>query len=206
MTAYHEVTKQRRFNINLGKLGTKLIDENSNHKQVGEKNRRKSAFAQDEDGYMFLPEGFRLRFGNGETIDFYADTVSQKDEWVKMISEAVGKDAAAEKMSWTGLVLAKERADAAKKEAPLPSAHQAKPNVPPRQTTKSLPNSPQKGMRPKSTVAERAPPPPVEKSPTRQNPFVSPQKRRENAQTAKDNKNTGSDRSDRRRGVRSMIF
>ena len=73
------------------------------------KGRRKSAFAEEEEGYMFVEEGFRVRFANGETIDFYADSAAEKDGWMKVLSEVVGKDTNKPK-SWTDLVLAKQRA------------------------------------------------------------------------------------------------
>ena len=77
------------------------------------KARRKSAFAEEEEGYMFVEEGFRIRFANGETIDFYADSAAEKDGWMKVLSEVVGKDTFKQK-SWTDLVLAKQRAAASR--------------------------------------------------------------------------------------------
>ena len=77
------------------------------------KARRKSAFAEEEEGYMFVEEGFRIRFANGETIDFYADSAAEKDGWMKVLSEVVGKDTTKQK-SWTDLVLAKQRAAASR--------------------------------------------------------------------------------------------
>ena len=70
--------------------------------------RRKSAFAEEEEGYMFVEEGFRLRFANGETIDFYADSAAAKDEWMKALSEVVGKDVS-KATKWTDVVIAKQR-------------------------------------------------------------------------------------------------
>lgn len=75
--------------------------------------RRKSAFAEEEEGYMFVEEGFRIRFANGETIDFYADSAAEKDGWMKVLAEVVGKDSVKNK-AWTDLVLAKHRAIASK--------------------------------------------------------------------------------------------
>ena len=79
------------------------------------KGRRKSAFAEEEEGYMFVEEGFRIRFANGETIDFYADSAAEKDGWMKVLSEVVGKDVVKPK-SWTDIVLAKQRAAASRAE------------------------------------------------------------------------------------------
>lgn len=72
------------------------------------KGRRKSAFAEEDEGYQFVEEGFRIRFANGETIDFYADSAADKDGWMSVLSRAVGKTAVAGK-EWTRAVLAKER-------------------------------------------------------------------------------------------------
>jgi len=58
---------------------------------------------------MFVEEGFRVRFANGETIDFYADSAAEKDGWMRVLSEVVGKEAKATK-KWTDLVFAKEKA------------------------------------------------------------------------------------------------
>ncbi|KAL8696210.1 MAG: hypothetical protein Q9201_007773 [Fulgogasparrea decipioides] len=115
-TAYHEVTRQPRATINLSKA-SKLIDDKSSliQKEASGKSggRRKSAFAEEEEGYMFVEEGFRIRFANGETIDFYADSAAQKDGWMKVLSEVVGKDLSKPR-SWTDIVLAKQRAAASK--------------------------------------------------------------------------------------------
>lgn len=79
--------------------------------------RRKSAFADDEEGYMFVEEGFRIRFANGEVIDFYADSAAAKDEWMAALSEVVGKQAAApcgSTKGWTEMVLKREKSTKAK--------------------------------------------------------------------------------------------
>ena len=54
--------------------------------------RRRSAFAEDEEGYMFVEEGFRIRFNNGEVIDFYADTSEDKEGWMKVLSDVIGQE------------------------------------------------------------------------------------------------------------------
>lgn len=72
------------------------------------KGRRKSAFAEEDEGYQFVEEGFRIRFANGETIDFYADSAADKDGWMSVLSGAVGRSAIAGK-EWTKVVLAKQR-------------------------------------------------------------------------------------------------
>ena len=96
LTAYHESTMQPRATINLSKA-SRLIDDKSSliadpasnapstpssstsTSTAGNKTRRKSAFAEEDDGYQFVEEGFRLRFANGETIDFYADDRAAKE-------------------------------------------------------------------------------------------------------------------------------
>lgn len=52
--------------------------------------RRRSAFAEEEEGYMFVEEGFRIRFNNGEVIDFYADTAEDKEGWMRILSDIIG--------------------------------------------------------------------------------------------------------------------
>ncbi|KAF2456332.1 cell division protein anillin-domain-containing protein, partial [Lineolata rhizophorae] len=92
LTAYHETTRQPRATINLSKA-TKLIDDRrqltQEHVSSRGGGRRKSAFAEEEEGYMFVEEGFRLRFANGETIDFYADDAASKDGWMKVLEDVV---------------------------------------------------------------------------------------------------------------------
>lgn len=118
LTAYHESTLQRRVTINLAKA-SKLIDDKSsltkndnNSPGKAGRSRRKSAFAEDEEGYMFVEEGFRIRFANGEVIDFYAENAAQKDDWMKALADVVGKENAAEKQTWVTAVLARHKADA----------------------------------------------------------------------------------------------
>ncbi|KAL2802141.1 hypothetical protein BJX63DRAFT_441377 [Aspergillus granulosus] len=114
LTAYHETTRQPRATINLAKAA-KLIDDRSTLTQKettarGGK-RRKSAFAEEEEGYMFVEEGFRIRFGNGEVIDFYADSPADKEGWMKVLAETVGKGSSgtSQVKPWTELVLKRER-------------------------------------------------------------------------------------------------
>ena len=71
--------------------------------------RRKSAFINEEaEGYMYLEEGFRIWFANGEVIDFRADTREEKREWVNVLQGVVGKVPA--RKEWAEAVLARERA------------------------------------------------------------------------------------------------
>lgn len=61
---------------------------------------------------MFVEEGFRIRFGNGEVIDFYADSPAAKEGWLRVMSEAVGKGSSSGNGAlkpWADLVLKRER-------------------------------------------------------------------------------------------------
>ncbi|KAF2795578.1 DUF1709-domain-containing protein [Melanomma pulvis-pyrius CBS 109.77] len=198
LTAYHEATRQPRATINLAKA-TKLIDDKSALQQPATTKtggRRKSAFAEEEEGYMFVEEGFRMRFANGEVIDFYADSAAQKDAWMNVLSECVGKDVAGSK-GWTTMVLEKERkekaqapqlaqAKALKENANGNSAPQFRPRSHEGPGSRSMPSSPVKGH---SRTQSHAPPPPD----ARHKPATTPRHR--------DAGNTN-----RRDQVRSMIF
>jgi hypothetical protein len=70
--------------------------------------RRKSGFAEEEEGYMFVEEGFRIRFNNGEVIDFYADTSVDKEGWMKVLDACIGKEGDGNKSGWCDLVLKRE--------------------------------------------------------------------------------------------------
>lgn len=95
LTAYHEATRQPRATINLGNA-KRLIDDRQTltEKETTAKGgkRRRSAFAEEEEGYMFVEEGFRIRFNNGEVIDFYADSTKDKEGWMRVLSEVVGRN------------------------------------------------------------------------------------------------------------------
>ena len=95
LTAYHEATRQPRATINLSNA-KRLIDDRValTEKETVSKGgkRRRSAFAEDEEGYMFVEEGFRIRFNNGEVIDFYADTAEDKEGWMKVLSDVIGRE------------------------------------------------------------------------------------------------------------------
>jgi hypothetical protein len=110
LTAYHETTRQPRATINLANA-SKLIDDRRalTQKETSGKGgkRRKSGFAEEEEGYMFVEEGFRIRFNNGEVIDFYADTAADKEGWMKVLDGCVGKEGDA-KSKWCDLVLKRE--------------------------------------------------------------------------------------------------
>ena len=57
---------------------------------------------------MFVEEGFRIRFNNGEVIDFYADTAADKEGWMKVLDSCVGKDSDVAKGSWCAMVMRRE--------------------------------------------------------------------------------------------------
>lgn len=110
--------------------------------------RRKSAFAEEEEGYMFVEEGFRIRFSNGETIDFYADSAAAKEGWMKALSEVVGKEPAKAK-GWTDLVLAKQRASStSSKTTSATNAYGKAPPARPAPLTPTAHNSHQSSMPP----------------------------------------------------------
>jgi hypothetical protein len=182
------MTHQPRATINLAKAA-KLIDDKSalTQKETSTKGggRRKSAFAEEEEGYMFVEEGFRIRFANGEVIDFYADSAAEKDGWMKVLSDVVGKDSkAASGKGWTEMVLKRERSNAAKVAARAPghprkgSGEKEKVGGTNVNSMKSAPTSPVKKdvamPRPQSQSGLMRPgfstnaPPPVEKSPRHQ--------------------------------------
>ena len=125
------------------------------------KGRRKSAFAEEEEGYMFVEEGFRVRFANGETIDFYADSAAEKDGWMKVLSEVVGKDTTKLK-SWTDLVLAKQRAAASRTDQAKQGQTKSSSGVKQAPPLRSAPPTPAKHF-----VHPNVAPPAPEKSPRR---------------------------------------
>ena len=77
---------------------------------------------------MFVEEGFRIRFGNGEVIDFYADSPLNKDEWMQALSQVVGKgvqSSSAPVKGWPEMVLKREKKSKAEVPAQRPkTAHQ----------------------------------------------------------------------------------
>ncbi|RDW65438.1 putative bud site selection protein BUD4 [Coleophoma crateriformis] len=111
LTAYHESTRQPRATINLSNA-RKLIDDRralTQKETIGKGgSRRKSGFAEEEEGYMFVEEGFRIRFNNGEVIDFYADTGADKEGWMKVLDACIGKEGESVKGRWCDVVLKRE--------------------------------------------------------------------------------------------------
>ncbi|KAA8900532.1 hypothetical protein TRICI_006201 [Trichomonascus ciferrii] len=104
LTAYSETSRKPRATINLAKALRVIYEKNQLTQpvvMVG-KNRRKSAFAQEEEAFMFVNEAFRIRFGNGEIIDFYADGEEVKREWIENLTKVIGS--ATERKPWVDLV------------------------------------------------------------------------------------------------------
>lgn len=173
LTAYHEHTHQKRAVINLSKA-TRLVDDKStlvadpkSGNPSSKHGRRKSAFAEEDEGYQYVEEGFRIRFANGETIDFYADSAAEKETWMSVLSQVMGKpDPGKKSATWTDLVLARERVEginSAHHQAPPQTTEVrdfTKPPAPKRQpsdrkplnTSKSLPSSPMKSGPPERSA------------------------------------------------------
>jgi len=106
------MTGQPRATINLSNAA-KLIDDRralTQKETVGKGgSRRKSGFAEEEEGYMFVEEGFRIRFANGEVIDFYADTAKDKEGWMKVLDQCIGTNADGKSGSrWCEMVFRRE--------------------------------------------------------------------------------------------------
>lgn len=208
LTAYHEQTHQKRAVINLAKA-SRLVDDKrmlvadpASSPSKSSRKRRKSAFAEEDEGYQYVEEGFRIRFSNGETIDFYADSIAEKEAWMEVLAQVIGKPAAADPhkgQRWTDMVLGREKLMGVPP-APLPKdgteAKEFTKPAPPlpltRQTSdrkaiaKSAPNSPVK-MAPPS---HRAPAPPMASA--RPRPRTPPMSERRGHRT--------------RDAVKSMIF
>ncbi|KAL2848836.1 hypothetical protein BJY01DRAFT_211429 [Aspergillus pseudoustus] len=187
LTAYHETTRQPRATINLAKAA-KLIDDRSTLTQKettarGGK-RRKSAFAEEEEGYMFVEEGFRIRFGNGEVIDFYADSPADKEGWMKVLAETVGKGSSgtSQVKPWTELVLKRERSvrSPRRETADRFSNFGAPPPPPPKKDASLAPPA----TAPAPTAPSMAPPPRPRHKHTQSQPEVrSTESRRQKARS-----------------------
>lgn len=190
LTAFHETTRQPRATINLAKAA-KLIDDKSilTQKETSTKGgrRRKSAFAEEEEGYMFVEEGFRIRFGNGEVIDFYADSASDKDGWMKVFEETVGKGSSSgsKNKAWTEMVLKRERNNAAKKQ---PGDRQM--------------SKPMRPSAPPPTAPQQIPPPPPAKEPYPMAPPPKPRHQHHKSQQP----DVKPQNAARHQKTRSMIF
>jgi len=161
LTAYHEQTRQPRATINLSKA-VKLINDRQtlveNTVAGPGKTRRKSGFSEDEEGYMFVEEGFRVKFANGEVIDFYADSSEEKQGWLKILGETIGH--VPDSRGWCHLVLAREvkiKSEREKKDMATEKLRVAQ------QQMRQQPSAPHEGPThtngPKSSTHRRQPPP-----------------------------------------------
>lgn len=76
---------------------------------------------------MFVEEGFRVRFANGEVIDFYADSTAEKEQWMQALSQVVGKNVqgSASVRGWAEMVLKREK----KMKAEAPASHPVRPTT-----------------------------------------------------------------------------
>jgi hypothetical protein len=176
----------------LGKA-VKLIDDKGALTQPTKlgKGRRKSAFAEEDEAYQFVEEGFRIRFANGETIDFYADNAADKAGWMAVFSRTVGKSAATGK-AWCQLVLAHEKKAQDVKVGKSKDAVQARP--------RSMDGLPKPENLAKASRS--VPTSPVK--PTRQAP-TGPQSSQQSPQARARVPAPGSSPS-RRKQIQSMIF
>jgi hypothetical protein len=73
-------------------------------------------FPKEYEAYQCVENGFRIRFANGETIDFGADSAKEKETLLNVLNGIIGKPAAIEKRttgikSWCQIVLDKEQKD-----------------------------------------------------------------------------------------------
>ncbi|PLB47114.1 putative GTP binding protein [Aspergillus steynii IBT 23096] len=180
LTAFHETTRQPRATINLSKA-SKLIDDRSSltQKETSTRGggRRKSAFAEEEEGYMFVEEGFRIRFGNGEVIDFYADSAAEKDGWMKVLADAVGKGSggSSQVKPWTDFVLKHERSVKARRDTgDAPRSSLAAPPPPRKDPVPAAPPS-----------ASRVPAPPASSRPRHRHTQSQPEVRSADARRNK---------------------
>lgn len=59
---------------------------------------------------MFIEEGFRIRFANGEVIDFYAESKAKKEQWMLVLDGVIGSASGADIPKWCDDVLKREEA------------------------------------------------------------------------------------------------
>ena len=65
---------------------------------------------------MFIEEGFRIRFANGEVIDFYAESKTKKDGWMAVLDGVIGASAGSDVPKWCDEVLKREEAQKRREE------------------------------------------------------------------------------------------
>lgn len=77
----------------------------------------------DDEGYLHVNTGWRLKFGNGEVIDFYADSEDEKERWVAVLRAILRRIPS--KKSWADVVIDRETIAAATRPGSALSAQSA---------------------------------------------------------------------------------
>ena len=96
MIAYHETSRRKKATINL--MNAICVSDGEREEQEGG--------GREQDEAMYMEEGFRKHFRNGETVDFNAEDGAQKDECIKTLHSLVGK--ISEPCLWAEMVLEQE--------------------------------------------------------------------------------------------------
>ncbi|CDK26360.1 unnamed protein product [Kuraishia capsulata CBS 1993] len=113
LIAHHETTLRPRARINLKKVvaldyfgkdqgsqDSSLAEFRPPHKTMA------SLSSRNFSDTLLVNDGFRLKFSNGETIDFGADTKEEKSEWIQLVDEVTARNNFV-KQPWIQLMLAK---------------------------------------------------------------------------------------------------
>lgn len=115
---------------------------------------------------MFVEEGFRIRFANGEVIDFYADSTELKEEWMVALAQVVGKGIVTpshkDSKGWTDMVLKREKSTVRKQAVDPMSRAAGKPvEAPVRKTSdkqqQQIQHQPQQPARALSPTRPKSP-------------------------------------------------
>ncbi|CAB66312.2 Septin ring organizing protein mid2 [Schizosaccharomyces pombe] len=87
LVAFQQFSKVRRATIDLSEA-THIVDDNHYSDE------------EELEGYLYFESGFRIIFSNGDYIDFYAETVGEKDEWMSTLRQHLGQCSMVHK-NWT---------------------------------------------------------------------------------------------------------
>ncbi|EPX73183.1 medial ring protein Mid2 [Schizosaccharomyces octosporus yFS286] len=87
LVAFQPFTKTRRATIELSEA-THIVDDNHYSDE------------EELEGYLYFETGFRIIFKNSDYIDFYAETVEEKEEWMSTLRQYLGQCARVRK-KWT---------------------------------------------------------------------------------------------------------
>ncbi|WBW74339.1 medial ring protein, anillin Mid2 [Schizosaccharomyces osmophilus] len=87
LVAFQPFTKTRRATIELSEA-THIVDDNHYSDE------------EELEGYLYFEAGFRIIFKNSDYIDFYAETVEEKEEWMSTLRQYLGQCARVRK-NWT---------------------------------------------------------------------------------------------------------